>query len=162
MYCGNTDTGNIKFWMSPEYDGRWRWVFYDVDWAFLIANVENDTVAKYIDPEGHGVSKMFDSTLIVKLLQNAEFRQMFLDRFAFHINVTYAPERVIDRIDQIQAMIIDEMPADRAKWGYSYDRWLAQVQYLRDYATKRPTFIKNHLKTNFGLSDAQLNDLLTP
>lgn len=161
MYCGNTDTGNIKYWMSEEYDGKWRWFFYDVDWAFLLSHVDDDMIADYINPEGIGVENMFDNTLIRKLLKNDDFKQKFLERFAYHVNVTFNVGRVVQRIDQIESMIDAEMPMDKNKWGWgTYASWKKQVQYLRDYATQRPDYIKQQLKSNFGLSSAQLDALL--
>ncbi|NLG38054.1 MAG: hypothetical protein GX549_08540, partial [Clostridiales bacterium] len=161
MYCGNTDTGNIKYWMSEEYDGKWRWFFYDVDWAFLTSHVQDDMIADFINPEGNGSGNRFDNTLIRKLLKNDEFRQKFLKRFAYHINVTFNVDRVIQRIDEIEAMIDAEMPMDKQKWGWgTYEKWQRQVQYLRDYASQRPDYVKKHIRDNFGLSASELDALL--
>ncbi|MBQ6020375.1 MAG: lamin tail domain-containing protein, partial [Clostridia bacterium] len=32
-FFNNTDTGNIRFWRENEDGGKWRWIFFDVDWA---------------------------------------------------------------------------------------------------------------------------------
>jgi hypothetical protein len=161
MYCGNTDTGNIKYWMSEEYDGKWRWFFYDVDWAFLTSHVQDDMIADFINPEGNGSGNRFDNTLIRKLLKNNGFKQKFLKRFAYHINVTFNVDRVIQRIDEIEAMIDAEMPMDKQKWGWgTYEKWKRQVQYLRDYASQRPDYVKKHIRDNFGLSPSELDALL--
>lgn len=157
MYVNNTDTGNIKYWMSDEYDGRWRWIFYDVDWAFWFRDMNGLKV--YTNPQGHGVGRMFSNTLLLGLLKNEEFKQRFIERFAFHIKVTFEPDRVVTRIDEIAGAIDSEIPRDKARWGGSYAGWANTVEARRDYARHRNNTAKQHLKEYFGLSEKRMKEL---
>lgn len=157
MYIYNTDTGNIKYWMSPDLDGKWRWIFYDVDWAFWPGNEQSDGIAKYLNPKGHGVNNMYDNTLILGLLKNEGFKEAFIERFAYHINVTFEPERVVQRITSYAGAIDSEMAREKEKWGYGdYDSWVAAVDRMKNFARKRPEYVKAHLKNYFNLSDSEM------
>ncbi|HOU10924.1 MAG TPA: lamin tail domain-containing protein [Clostridiales bacterium] len=157
MYVNNTDTGNIKFWMSDEYDGRWRWIFYDVDWAFWFEDMNG--LKFYTNPEGNGVGHFFRNDILRGLLKNPAYKKKFIERFAYHINVTFEPGRVIARIDEIAGMIDSEMPRDKERWGGSYSGWKGYVDAKRDYARYRNKTAKQQLQDYFGLSDARMKEL---
>ena len=172
IYCGNTDTGNMKYYREKKEGAKWRWFYYDVDWAFWPGRVTKDSIASFIDPEGHGVGDMFETWLILGLLDNAEFKQKFIERFAYHINVTYNSTRVIEHIDEIAAQLDPEMPKDRETWdakyeampawykqlasrGMSYKTWTKNIDRLRDFARKRPDSMRLHLVDFFDIDKAE-------
>ena len=102
IYVGNTDTGNIKFWRSSQLDNKWRWIPYDFDWAFnredgsqslnLTTGYRRDFFTKYFHPEGHGAGKGFSTTLSRALLQNSNFRALFLEKCALMLEI-FAPRQ---------------------------------------------------------------------
>ena len=166
MYCGNTDTGNIKFYMSPDTDGKWRWVLYDTDWSFMTRYISLNMVEEYIDPRGHGTGNMFDTTLQVNLLKNSEFRSLFLERAAYICNVMYNPETVVARINELEAMLDPEMERDRTYWNQyskddpnagaiSYAGWKKMVGRLREYATGHPEYFKQYIREDLHMTDAE-------
>ncbi|MCK5129352.1 MAG: lamin tail domain-containing protein [Clostridiales bacterium] len=172
IYVGNTDTGNIKCYRERLEDAKWRWFYYDVDWSF--SKESANSLVEYLNPEGHGNGNAFETWLILGLLENNEFEQSFIERFAYHITVTYEPSRVINRIDQIVQQIDFEMHADRETWnarfnatpdwykealGSKYARSMGytswannQIPRRKTFAQKRPDVIKIHLKEYFDLS----------
>ncbi len=169
IYVGNTDTGNIKCYREKEEGAKWRWFYYDVDWGFWHSNISSNSIAKFIDPKGHGVGDMFETWLILGLLDNPGFKEKFIERFAYHINVTYDPTRVIERIDEIAGLLDPEMPKDREHWnaeyeampswykavasrGMSYNSWVKNIDRLRDFARKRPDVIKKYFINFFDIS----------
>ena len=177
IYVGNTDTGNIKCYREKIDGAKWRWFYYDVDWSF--AEPSANSLVEYLNPEGHGNGNAFETWLILGLLENDGFRQAFIERFAYHINVTYDPERVLDRIDQIVSQIDFDMQSDRETWnnrikeeapdwymsaiggrGMSYKTWhSSQLTKRRTFAQKRPDIIKQHLKAYFNLTDEEMSKL---
>ena len=34
IFTGNTDTLNVKRYRNSNADGKWRWMLFDLDWAF--------------------------------------------------------------------------------------------------------------------------------
>ena len=173
IYVGNSDTGNIKYYRERREDAKWRWFYYDVDWGYFYtkyANAHTNNLKQYLNPKGHGANDAFETWLIMGLLDNPDFKQQFIDRFAYHINVTYDPTRVIERIDELAATLDPEMPQDREHWNaeyeatpqwykdvpidrsMSYKGWLKNIDRLRDFATKRPDAMRMHLVSYFDIS----------
>ncbi len=176
IYVGNTDTGNIKCYREKVEGAKWRWFYYDVDWSF--ATPSSNSLEGYLNPEGHGNGDAFETWLILGLLENKGFKQDFIERFAYHVNVTYDPDRVLDRIDQIVGQIDHDMQTDRATWNekvkaapawylsaiggrsMSYNTWLSsQIAKRKNFAQKRPDAIKQHLKAYFNLTDEEMTKL---
>ena len=152
-------------------------MYYDVDWSFVNSHLTDNDIAEYIDPNGHSHHDLFDTWLICGLMENEGFKQQFIERFAYHINVTFAPQRVVERIDEIAGTIDSEMPLDRETWNarfedtpgwykqalgsssaraMSYDSWKRNVDRLRSFAQSRPDIVKEQLKNFFGLSDSDM------
>lgn len=65
----SSDTGNANA------DGKWRWVLYDLDWAFY---VDTNSIARWLAPGGMGVGKRTDNTLFIELMKNPTFYDRFL------------------------------------------------------------------------------------
>ena len=176
IYVGNGDTGNIKCYREKVEGAKWRWFYYDVDWSF--SDVTDNDIRDYLNYEGHGASNMFETWLIMGLLENNGFKEEFIERFAYHISVTYAPDRVLNWIDQIVSQIDYDMVSDREVW---YDRYInspawyiqaipdrtmsyktwhsSQLAKIKKFAQNRPDAIKLYLKDYFSLSDAEMEKL---
>ena len=48
--------------------------------------------------------------LFRKFLNNEQFKQEFIRKFANHLDVTFHPDRVVMTIDSLSANISDEIP----------------------------------------------------
>lgn len=182
IYVGNQDTGNIKCYREKTEDAKWRWFYYDVDWGFFYtgsANVLTNNLYKYINEDGHGAGQGFETWLIMGLLDNEGFKTQFIERFAYHINVTYDSDRVIERINEIYEILDPEMEQDRTHWNeefndtpswykqlavrtMSYNNWAnTQKQRLIDFAIQRPTVVEGQLKDFFNI-DSEWAAILFP
>ena len=76
-YSGNYDLHNIKYYKSDAEgsDGKWRWIFYDQDYAFRELG---DSVARTVESGYHFIS----NTLIRNLLKNPDCRALYLSRMS--------------------------------------------------------------------------------
>lgn len=108
------------------------------------------------NPAGTGVRQSIDTSLTVNLLANKEFRDEFIERFAFHLNNTFEPERVIARIEELAANIEPEMPRHFERWGGSVERWYREVEGLKDFARLRPATVMEHIRQKFRLSEEEM------
>jgi len=154
-YCANIDLANVRFWRERTEGALWRWIVYDTDGGFYRAN--DNTLASLTDPKGTGWAQRLSTLLTTKLLQNTEFRQQLLERFAYHLNYTFARERVVGRIDEIAATLEPEMPRHLQRWGGgSMEDWRIEVRKLRVFAEKRPAIVLGHIQSEFGLSDEEM------
>jgi hypothetical protein len=89
-------------------------------------------------------------------LKNEGFKAEFIQRFAYHMNKTFTPERVVGVIDRMEAEIEAEMPRHLQRWGGSMSSWRSHVQRLRNFATQRPAIVLRHFQGKFGLSNKEM------
>jgi hypothetical protein len=160
IYAANGDwpQGNTKAWRERKASGKWRWMLYDTDFTFggnssgqyntntiELATVENSTGR--ISPKA--------TLLFRKLLTNSDFKNEFIQRFAAHINTTFNKNRVLVVIDSLSGKIADEIPRHKARWPQSIslgNNWLENIQVMKDFAVKRPNYIRGFFNTKFGLA----------
>ncbi|SDE10605.1 Fn3 associated [Myxococcus virescens] len=147
---------NVKFWRYVEpdaegpvaKDGRWRWLLYDLDGAFL-GDADYDSLARVLTDE---TLPEWSVLLIRKLLTNADFKSRFVSRFQWHLDNTFREERVTAHLESLTDLVAAEIPAHIERWGYpvSVESWRYYVDAMRDYATQRPTHVRQHLEASFG------------
>jgi hypothetical protein len=150
MFYSNADNGNIRYWRHDGPEGRWRWIIYDLDWAFRY--VDPNSVAFATNPRGTGANKAFRTILIRRLLMNAEFKDMFLRLCGLHLQETFDPERTLGMIDSLAKEIESEIERDHDRWPDTYTQWSVQIDQMRRFARIRPDRFRTHLKSHFGLS----------
>ncbi len=166
IVVGNTDTGNIKYWRSPETDNKWRWLFYDFCWAMnrdddksdeYSSGYRRDFFTKYLHPEGHGAGKSTSTKLVRALLKNADFRELFLQKVALMLNEVYTPEKILSRVDELQSNIDAEMQYDADLWdGFSYSSWKQHCDNVRAYARNYQDYCLKYVQNYFSLSNSEM------
>ena len=147
-YMEDTDTANIRRCRSSEGDGKWHWMYFDLDWSFY--SRDSKPVTGIIE------SADGDYRLIHALLASEAGQDAFLKRYAYLMETVLNEEFINNRIDEILAPILSEMPRDRDRWGRSMEYWHSCVQQLRDFTVGREKIIINDLKNYFSLSDGQI------
>lgn len=161
IYVGNTDTGNIKYWKSPNT--KWQWLTYDFCWGMNSSSTVGyswNSFAKYLSEKGHGVGSGFSNKLIKSLLKNSEFEEIFLQACAKMVNEVFTPEKVVARVDEIEALIDAEMVRDTELWdGMSYEGWKKSVNRLREFAQNRPSYFIRYAQEQFGLSNSKTTEV---
>ena len=157
IYIANDDwpQGNIKFWKSPET--KWRWILYDTDFGFGLyeRNVSKNSLA-YATAENstQGANPPWSTLLLRHLLQNPEFQTKFINYFADQLNSRFLAENVSAIVERLADEVRTEIPLQEARWvgpRSNWD-WDADVNNLITYATSRPTYVWQHLTSQFALS----------
>ena len=158
VYFDNTDWpgNNIKFWRPQTPGGRWRWILFDTDFGFGIFDPQaylNNTLAFALETNGPAwPNPPWSTFLLRRMVSSVYFRNNFINRFADLLNTEFQPARVIERIDQMAAVLAPEMSRHYSRWGGSVSEWQANVQVLRDFASNRPSYIRAHIGSQFNLS----------
>ena len=152
MYVCNLDLSNVRCYCNPEADGKWRWIFYDLDLSY---KVDRNMARDWLIPGGVGTITRQDNTLFVKLMENADVRDAFLTRMGELLRTTFSPERVIGRFEARRALIAPEMPTNCARWDWSVDTWRGRCDKFVEYARTRPGKLAEYLAMAFQLSDDQ-------
>ncbi|WP_044889601.1 CotH kinase family protein [Myxococcus hansupus] len=159
IFFANADwpQNNTKFWRytEPEVngpaakDGRWRWLLYDLDGAFL-GDPAYDSLARVLTDE---TLPEWSVVLLRNLLTNTDFKRRFVSRFLWHLDTTFTPERVTSHLDSLVGQVEAEMPAHIERWRYptSLDVWRYNVDAMRAFAQVRPGHVRQHLEVAFGL-----------
>lgn len=152
IWIGNTDNSNVRFFKTTE--GKWTWILYDTDMSFATPNY--NSVAKHLNKKAIGDNDWTSKTLAVCLLDNPEFKDMFLRRMAWQINNLWTEENIVGRIDEIEAMIKDDMVKDCQRWGRTYTYWQQSVASLRKFARIRNDYLLGYIQDYFGLTTDEM------
>ncbi|MFB1485168.1 CotH kinase family protein [Corallococcus sp. RDP092CA] len=161
LYLGNADwpDNNVKFWRLrtkkpvPDaaygQDGRWRWLVYDLDFA-LSYGPDYDSLGRVLNdpPE----VPAWAPQLLRALLQSPEFKARFIERFLWHIEHTFAAERVLAALDAAVEGLEPEMPGQVARWAQpdSLEVWRANIESLRETLRQRPAAMRRLLEQHLG------------
>lgn len=127
-FCANTDitSGNLRYCRSDQADGKWHFMFYDLDATFAAygatyANLMSD----------YGVEHIQVSSLIVPLMQNAVFKDRFLTRAAELLSDKLSNAAVINEINAMAEELSPEADRNFARYGKDHRGWEWNIEYLR-------------------------------
>ena len=149
-YAADRDVGNIRRCRSSESDGKWYWMYFDLDWGFFR---KEGAPVTYILSHGNG-----DIELIHAVLSSEAGRNLYLTRWAELLETNLNETYILGYIDHLVAQIESEMPRDRARWGKTMDQWNYYVDYIRGIVkdNARTKTILWDLQNYFNLSDAEM------
>lgn len=173
IYISEEDwpVNNIKFWNTKsQKHHRWRWITFDRDHTFEQSRIETNTLALATATNGPGWPNPPWSTLLFRrMLTNDAFRNKFIQMYAYHMNMTFDPNRILGFVNSFEARIADEIPRHIEKWGGQIDpdmneswspaptfnsvaEWEHNIDEIRLFATRRQQYAIQHLNNKFGLA----------
>lgn len=155
IYIANQDwpDHNIRYWRPQQENGRWRWIVYDSDLSFQ--NVKHKTLEKALSSE----TALYPSNeLLQKMMEQPQFKEMFLLRFAERMNTTFAPEHVISVIQDIKTLIAPEMKYHLNRWGGTLEIWGVEIKKLEQFALERPKQMRKQIQAWFQLTNQEMLD----
>lgn len=158
IYVDNGDAGgNIRYWREQKPDARWRWILFDLDLSFGIGGntaYKNNTLHEMTTMSNEKWPNPAWSTFIIrKLLENDSIKNVYVNRFADHLNTIFSAENVNFKIDSVYNLIKDEMPYHIQKWPMTMDSWNTRVKRIKTFATYRPQYLRTYILEKFGLED---------
>jgi len=143
IFTGNTDTLNVKRYRNANDDGLWRWVLYDLDWAFV---TDTDSINRWLTPGGMGASKRTNNSLFIGCMKNPRFRQEFLSYFGEQMATVLTTRTIYDEAMARYEELKPEMVNHSAKWGPSIERWESQIKEFLIYGLQRPAKLLGYFK----------------
>lgn len=158
LYAANTDWihNNMRVWRKrtleyqPDapagHDGRWRWMYFDLDYAFDFLGYgyhTHDTVTWLSE----------ESELFEKLSRSTTFRNAFAGRMADLLNTVFSADHVHREADTLVRTLAPEMERNVQRWPQFGDmnQWQQELMVIYDYASQRPDFLRQHTAAYFGL-----------
>lgn len=174
-YIGNNDwpqnnykcyryyAGDGEEYGKGEQDGRWRFLFHDMDYSMGLYGQE-ETLADY-----NHLADLFDeeedsySPLFAGLMEREDCREYFIAEMKRIMTGPMWEKNVDLTIDNMQAerdreMVyffehLEEMKeTDDSIWIW-YDEYLKRVENIKKFAQKRKAYMLQFLKEEFHLSD---------
>lgn len=170
IFIRNTDWpgNNLDYWRYngpadpsvPEKDGRWRYLIFDTDFGFGLnrtgGRYEHNTLEHATEAGGEDWPNPDWATLVLRsLLENPDFRTLFIRRFSDLLNQNFRPDKVITIIDNMHQRVAAEMPRHIDRWQKinGVQRWNDHVDIMREFAEKRPPYQWLHIQEFFDLDE---------
>ena len=145
MYTGNTDTLNVKRYRNPKKDGKWKWVLFDLDWAFT---VDTNSPQRWLTPGGMGNKNRTDNTLFIACMKNATFADRFLTYLGEKMATTYTYENIKRMAEEFYAAIEPLMPEHYARWDFTESKHKSEIRKFLRYGEERPMRMLQFIKYN--------------
>ncbi|UCH88728.1 MAG: CotH kinase family protein, partial [Thermoplasmata archaeon] len=172
-YFGNFDLpgNNLKFWRPKTPGGKWRWLLFDTDlgfglwktWRNMSVSYDLNLIEFFTEPNGPDFpNPPFSTFLLRTLLENNEFRNEFINRFADYSNTIFRTDNVKKRINEMKAAIEPEIPRHLNRWKDtigSIDNWNSNINVLHTFAEMRWGYVYDHIMKKFSLSGKAEIDL---
>jgi len=167
-FLTNYDYGenNVRVWRERTPEGKYRHCWFDFDssmgvnsGSLIASSTDMMEFATKTTPDYWEKSSLF----LRKMLENEEFKNEYIQRYATQMNLVFTPEIMNAKIDEIKAQMEGEMPAHIARWkdefGYeqknkiqSVAEWSTNIQALRTFLNERPAHARQHITDYFGLN----------
>ncbi len=159
IYVNNKDWpgNNIKYWNTNEPGSLWRWIIFDTDFGFSIwessAYMYNTLEFALATNGPNWPNPPWSTLLLRKMLSNPVFKREFINQYADRLNTSFAPDRVISVVDSLKQLYVSEINDHLNRWGLSYSNWQNNLTNIKNFATYRPDYCRNHMKSVFGLGE---------
>ncbi len=155
-WMGNYDWpwNNMKMYRDRGGDRKWRYAVIDLEWGigYGWSNIYSDLISYMMDYNEY-------TCPIITLMDNPQFHNYFINRYADLMNSTFLPERTLAMEDTIFEMVMPEMGRQLDTWGDG-SPVLDQINVFLDYRdalrsdfTYRTEQVRNHLEDYFDLEE---------
>lgn len=130
--------GNLRFCRSYEDDGRWRFMFYDLDATLSDPYLNHAILLHRNNKQCVQVSGMF-----ADLWKNRDFQDRFLTRAAEMLCGPLTNQAVIDEINRLAEQIEPEVARNQERMNRHYSSWEASIEGLRTFIVKNDWALHN-------------------
>jgi hypothetical protein len=163
QYLAVTDWpgNNVSFWRTHSLGSKWRWILYDNNDAMLFTDLNSIELSmaaggtQWPNPD-------WSTFLFRNLMRNKNFKIQYLERFEYHLQTTFLPDRVIHYIDSISDLYDLVLEEHIQRWSYpqSLDYRNYVITQMKNFALNRPAVVRleldNLLDVNKGSKSESL------
>ena len=156
VYFSNIDAGgNIRYWRERKEGAKWRWILYDTDFGFGLRKrngADENTLKRFTEYSSESWPFPSWSSLIIrKLLDNDSIKKRYIQKFTYYLNTTFKSENVVNHINLITSNLKTEIPYHFNKWKRKPSSWNNSVNFIIDFAERRPSYLFSFLGKKFNL-----------
>ncbi len=115
-WCANFDSSNVRFFKSDENDGKWRFIYYDLDYAFAYPKNSPKVLLSKMNTETcDGLTCC--NALFYKLFKTEPFRELFFERLELLCSNELAPKNTQKRWDDLYNSVYNDMKYNVERWA---------------------------------------------
>ena len=163
LYIGNADWpgNNVRIWRArqtsdkPYEDGRWRFMMYDTDDSMgMLAKAKYDT-DPFLDKNHWKSGPLNESCLLglmlTKLLENAQFKNMFRQTFIRIGSENFSLQKVNELLDETSSLLKEPMTLFYKRFvsedanTYNQTYFLNKVDVISEFFEKRYSYALGYL-----------------
>jgi len=142
---------NMKMWRQRSTNGRFRYISYDFDFGFgLVDAVNADILAEALNANPHN----YQSDLFAHLVQNPQFKNYFINRYADLINTIWLPSNVTAVANAFRDSLRYDMHYEFENgWaGGDTNQWKNNINDMLNFAGQRPFYARNFIQSDLGMT----------
>jgi hypothetical protein len=168
-YCVNIDwlgtyTNNIKYWRPNKPAGKFRYMLWDTDLSTSLISAANGPFVNMLATAINPPEANPHSAMLASLLQNQEFKNYFVNRYADLMNTIFHPNSFSSMVTSIQDEMEPEMQRHFDKWGGispwpgligqsdNVPEWHSSIDTLLSFINDRPAYARDQIQQQFGLT----------
>lgn len=153
-YVVNTDwiNWNTMWWRGRDVNGdkrKWRYSAWDMDNVLGLGQnysgwPTTGPTANPCDLQANWPNagpSMGHLNVLTRLLQNAEFKEMYINRYADLTNGYLNCDSTIAHLDWFISFMTPEMPKHIQRWGGSIATWNNNLQSMKNFINARCSYI---------------------
>ena len=158
LFMNNRDwpANNLKKWRGNNPKTKWKWFIYDMDFGFgnEYSEFKNNIFEFATAEDGDDWPNGPASTLLLRrLLENADFKAAFINRFPALLAMNFEKTRLLARINAMMSEIESEISRDQKRWGHNASYMSSQLEKMKTFASTRQGVILSEITEYFGLGD---------
>ena len=157
-YFNNYDpTGNVRYALGNQPDGKWRTMFFDLDQSLMNED------ASIFEALGMGHKPSQIGFMLCSLLKNENFRELFLHTAAGLYENGLRHELLVEIFDRMVEELAPEMPRNLERWGESPSLYENNVEWQRRMMGQyRDDRFQVFIQAYSEASDAEMEELFPP
>ena len=150
MFFANLDWpgNNMKLWRPQTENGRWRWIFYDLDAGLKNIDYNMFVHCTNTDESISWPNSPRSTFLFRNLLLNSDFVNKFVKRYTEILNSDFSPTSILTKADSIKELYENEIESHISRWHFpdSHSKWEADIEEkLVNFLENRPCSVQEHI-----------------
>ncbi|MDO9578110.1 MAG: CotH kinase family protein [Candidatus Cloacimonadales bacterium] len=162
LWYNNTDWpgANYRYWRERTPDAKWRWQIFDLDFGMGLNYDKHLNMLDYeLSGEDWGSpyrNEPWATYLFRRLVENDEFIEKLVTRFADYMNTIFQEEYMTAKIDSTFNYLYQEMENHMIRWGGDIDGWYNNERLIMLDFTTAP-HSRNYYMRQFIVEQFNLN-----
>tara|TARA_B100000809_G_scaffold15123_1_gene13681 strand:+ start:531 stop:3941 length:3411 start_codon:yes stop_codon:yes gene_type:complete len=153
---------NIKYYKQQGANHKWNWILFDTDitsGAWSVCKADRDSYIWLSDTAGYPI---WSRIMFLKLIENNEFKDQFVNRFADLKNTIFTASNQLSVINGLKNELLPEINGHLERWNHmpTQQDWLNRVGVVEVFINDREDYIWNQTRQFFTLGDTTVNVVL--